>query len=149
MFIRTFLFIASAYVAISKTETTTQHVSNSYIIIAIFVLIAGIILWNVLGRSNLPSDGDRIDAVKSELADVKAKQQTVIDRLDVIENGLADSANAVGTVADEIGESTSTVITVEERISNSQERVTDSQQLIDENIAILNSIKERGTEIKN
>ena len=125
-----------------KIEIQTDK--KTYIIIAIFVLVAGIICWDVFGRDNISSDRDRINEIRSDLRSVEQQQQSAIDGLAGIENGLDDSAATIGRISDGISNTTKSIATVENRIDSSQAKLADSSGLIAEGKRIVRQIRTRG-----
>ena|GEM_PF-6743540 len=113
---------------------------TSYIIIAL--LLAGAVSWYMFGR--VSDDRSRIDEIRADIQSATDQQQSAIDRLGTIGNGLSDSAAEAGRVSGEIGGTVKEIITVEDRISASQERVRDSAELIREGESILSGIRARG-----
>jgi len=111
-------------------------------LIIVGLLLAGAIAWYMFGR--ISDDGSRIDEIRADIQTVADQQQSVIEGLDRIENGLSDSAAEVGRISTGLGGTVKEIITVEDGISASQERVRDSQQYIREGQSILAGIRARG-----
>jgi len=113
---------------------------TSYIIIAL--LLAGAVSWYMFS-GRISDDGNRIDEIRADISAIADQQQAAIDRLGTIGNGLSDSAAEAGRISEGLGDTTGTIAGVEDRISASQERVSDSQQLIREGIGILQTVRSR------
>lgn len=113
---------------------------TTYIIIAL--LLAGAIAWYMFGR--VPCDGERINEIRTDIQSIGDQQQTAIEGLGRIENGLSDSAAEAGRVSTGLGDVAESVTSIEDRISASQERVRDSAELIREGKSILAGIRARG-----
>lgn len=112
---------------------------KTLLIIAMCV-IAGLIAWNVYGGGDNPSGADQ---VRSDLRSVGDQQQSAIDGLGIIENGLGDSAEQAGTISAGLGDVAGTINTVEDRIDASQDRLKSSASLIAEGKSIIRSVQQR------
>ncbi|AIF54096.1 hypothetical protein [Pelosinus sp. UFO1] len=116
---------------------------KTIIIIAIGLFIVGVLGWFMFGRG-IPDTGSAIDQTRSNLSTVGDKQQSAIERLDVIENGLTNSADKACAISAGIGNTTKSINSVEGRITESQDRLKSSAGLITEGKSILRQVRERG-----
>ena len=100
-------------------------------------LLAAIAIWYLFSTRDVSDDGARIDNIRNELATTEKQQQSAIDRLGKIENGITDSQERVNRTETAIGNA-------EDRIKDGEERVKSSAELIDECQSILRTVRERG-----
>ena len=120
-----------------------MQIDKKTIFIVVGVVLAGLLAY-FMYCSHVYDNGSGIDAVRSELADVKAKQQSTIDRLGVIENGLADSQKQVDRITESVGAASNAVDSAESRITESQVRLNSSADAISSSESILRQVRERG-----
>ena len=110
--------------------------------------IIGAVLFGLLTyfciSSILYNNGSGIDAVRNELSDVKTKQQSAIDRLGVVESGLADSQKRVDEITKSVNTASSAIDDVTDRIDNSQKRIESSSDAIESSEQIIERVRERG-----
>ena len=112
-------------------------------VIAIAVLFcAGIAYW--LSFSSIPNNRTGADAVRADIQSVISEQSRAIDRLGTIETGLDDSATKAGELSAGIESIASSIDSVAIRIAIGENRLADSQQLIEEGQRILNQVRARG-----
>jgi len=114
---------------------------TTYIVIAVMLL--AVASW-YLFSSRLPDNGSRVNEIGADISAVGVEQQSAIDRLGTIENGLSDSAAEAGRVSEGLGDTTGTIAGVEDRISASQDRVRDSAEIIREGQSIISGVRARG-----
>lgn len=105
-----------------------------YIIIALLAVIA---IWYLFSGTDVSTERGRIDNIRNELATTEKQQQSAIDRLGKIENGITDSQERVNRTETAIGNA-------EERIKDGEARVKSSAELIDECQSILRTVRARG-----
>jgi len=113
------------------------------ILIGVGVVLIGLLAYFVY-CSNVYDNGNGIDAIRAGLSDIKAKQQSAIDRLGVVENGLTDSQKRVDEISNSVRTATDAVDSAESRIEQSQVRVESSANAIITCESILRQVRERG-----
>ena len=112
------------------------------VIIYIIVIAVGVILWNAFSPGSTDTTG-RTEQIRSDIRSASEQQQSAIDRLGTIENGLNDSARKAGEISAGLGETSATIGSAKERIESSQSRASDSAGLITEGKRIVATVRER------
>ena len=112
------------------------------IVIAIIIICIGIFLWNAFSPGSTDNTR-RTEQIGSDIRSASEQQQSAIDRLGVIENGLNDSAEQAGEISTGLGETSSTINSAKERIESSQGIASDSASLIAEGKRIVATVRAR------
>jgi len=114
---------------------------KTIVIICITVCI-GIFLWITFSPGSTDNTR-RTEQIGSDIRSASEQQQSAIDRLGVIENGLNDSAEQAGEISTGLGETSSTINSAKERIESSQGIASDSASLIAEGKRIVATVRAR------
>ena len=117
------------------------------IIIIAGVVLAGLACWYLFGY--VSDQRARTDAIRDQLDAVSNSQQSVIDRLGKLENGLADSQKQVERISGTVGAAAGAVNSAQERIEQSQERVRTSAEILADCQRILREVRARGQSGEN
>lgn len=114
---------------VSKTlKEEGEKFDKKTIVIVVLVILLGLFGW-LLFTPNIPDNRSGIDEVRDHLQSVREQQQSALDRIEVIESGIADAKD--------------TADRVDASISTSQGLSTDSAGLIAEGQSILGDVRQR------
>lgn len=132
------------------TSITTGGVTldkKVIIIGACVCILAGCLLtWYLLGSPNggLPNNGGGADAVRSDISTAQQQQQSAIDTIGTVQNGLDRSTATVGTISTGLSSTANTIATVEKRFDDSEVELNNSADLIRQGQCILAAVRSRG-----
>ncbi len=104
-------------ISITKIKELIPNDKKTIIIGAICLLAIGL-TWYLLGP--VQHDRSGADQVRTDISAVEREQQAAVDRVERVENGLADSAAEAGRVSAGLGGVAEAVAGVESRIDSSQ-----------------------------
>ena len=117
---------------------------KNVVFVAVALLFAAIVFWFSFGPGRVPDNGNGADQIRADIQSAGEQQSAAIDRLGTIETGLDDSATKAGELSAGIESIASSIDSVAIRIAIGENRLADSQQLIEEGQRILNQVRARG-----
>lgn len=127
-----------------------QSDKKAYYIVGVLILL-GVGIWYLFGRANVPDNGNRIDDARTELSTAQEQNREVGKHLDNISTGLERDAATTGRISDAVGAvseglagSSNTIKDVESRIGYSQSELRSIEQILDQDDAVLKSVRSRG-----
>ena len=88
-------------------------------------------------------DRSGADQVRADISAAGREQQAAIERIERVENGLANNASEAGRISEGLGSVAESIAGVEKRIDSSQGKLTDSAGLIAEGQRILGQVRAR------
>ena len=113
--------------------------NKAYIVIIVLAAALSYCLWSGILHDNGAGDS----AIREQLATIERNQHDITTRLDGITKDLAQSVRRVESIEERIDRAESGVAEVAGQLADSQIALTESARLIDENQRIISAIRQR------